>query len=312
MKSENLFHQSSSVIFMLHRVGNRDTSRLEPNESMKVSAAFLQRFIVDFKKSGFEFTSLDGIWTRMADGDLPEGQVALVFDDGYLDNFTAAYPILKAHQVPFCVYITPGLTSGTTRLWWFHLEDLLLRSEHLSGPSGEDIPCSDKAAKTAAFFYLRDQLLSSESAKHTRAFSWLNEQKAISSPSMNTRILMSWDEVRTLAKDPLVTIGAHTLTHPVLTALPDSAARNEISHSKKIIENEIGREVLHLAYPFGIAGEREYLMAIEAGFRTAVTTEPRALRAKDLKTLTALPRHELSAKKKPVAKKVVAKEKTGG
>jgi peptidoglycan/xylan/chitin deacetylase (PgdA/CDA1 family) len=70
------------------------------------------------------------------------------------------------------------------------------------------------------------------------------------------------------------TIGAHTRTHPVLTAIPSDRAREEISGSKKILEDRFGVEVKHFCYPYGKVSPAVRDLVAEAGYETAVTTEP--------------------------------------
>jgi peptidoglycan/xylan/chitin deacetylase (PgdA/CDA1 family) len=86
--------------------------------------------------------------------------------------------------------------------------------------------------------------------------------------------LLSWDEVATIADNPLFTIGAHSRTHPALPALDEETAWEEIAGSKAILERRLGRPVMLFAYPAGLYGERETRMVREAGYAAAVTTEP--------------------------------------
>jgi peptidoglycan/xylan/chitin deacetylase (PgdA/CDA1 family) len=85
---------------------------------------------------------------------------------------------------------------------------------------------------------------------------------------------LSWDELEELDRDPLFCIGAHTRTHPALPSLSDDAAWDEIAGSKRDVEERVGRPVTSFAYPAGLYGERELRMVREAGYRTALTTEP--------------------------------------
>lgn len=84
------------VVLMLHRVAEYNKSRLVPNEDLKVSPAFLQKTIDKYKKAGFTFLSLDEVYDVIKEKNKIEKPfVAFTLDDGYLDNFTTAYPILK-------------------------------------------------------------------------------------------------------------------------------------------------------------------------------------------------------------------------
>ena len=109
---------------------------------------------------------------------------------------------------------------------------------------------------------------------------------------------MSWDELKSFADDPLVMIGAHTITHCNLAqAERGKRAASELTASRHRIEQALGREVLHLAYPYGdriAAGPREFALAQAAGFKTAVTTRPGMVFPESAGHLTALQRVSLN------------------
>jgi peptidoglycan/xylan/chitin deacetylase (PgdA/CDA1 family) len=106
-------------------------------------------------------------------------------------------------------------------------------------------------------------------------------------------LCLGWSEIAALAQEPGVAIGAHTVTHPMLAKHDAAPARREIAFGKTLIEARIGRPVRHLAYPVGdpaSAGPREFALAVEAGFSTAVTTRPGHVFAAHAEYLHALPR----------------------
>jgi peptidoglycan/xylan/chitin deacetylase (PgdA/CDA1 family) len=108
---------------------------------------------------------------------------------------------------------------------------------------------------------------------------------------------MSWDELKSLARDPLVTIGAHSISHCNLARQSEAAASKELTLSRSRIENMLQRPVVHLAYPFGdkrSAGSREFALARAAGYQTAVTTRPGMVFRESSRQLTALPRVSLN------------------
>jgi peptidoglycan/xylan/chitin deacetylase (PgdA/CDA1 family) len=83
---------------------------------------------------------------------------------------------------------------------------------------------------------------------------------------------MTWGELRELARSPLITIGAHTRTHPLLARLPPSRSWVELAGSKAALERQLGIKVRHLAYPYGNYSLTTVEQAQESGFETAVTT----------------------------------------
>jgi len=108
---------------------------------------------------------------------------------------------------------------------------------------------------------------------------------------------MSWHEIALLARDPLVTIGAHTVNHLALAKLPEKTVRSEMDLSRTVIESALGARPAHLSYPYGDAGSagpREFAIAAQLGFKTGVTTRPGMLFRAHAKRLTALPRISLN------------------
>jgi peptidoglycan/xylan/chitin deacetylase (PgdA/CDA1 family) len=105
---------------------------------------------------------------------------------------------------------------------------------------------------------------------------------------------MDWDELSQIAADPLCTIGAHTVNHVMLKKIgSEHAVRAEMEQSRAVIEAALGKRPHHLSYPVGdptSAGQREFRIASELGFKTAVTTRPGVIFRKHREHLTALPR----------------------
>ena len=105
---------------------------------------------------------------------------------------------------------------------------------------------------------------------------------------------MNWEELNQLAAAPLCTIGAHTVNHMMLKKLDtEQAVRAEMEMSRAVIEAALGKRPQHLAYPIGdptSAGPREFRIAAELGFKTAVTTRPGVVFKAHREHLTALPR----------------------
>jgi peptidoglycan/xylan/chitin deacetylase (PgdA/CDA1 family) len=111
------------------------------------------------------------------------------------------------------------------------------------------------------------------------------------------RLIMDWDEIRQMAADPLVTIGAHTKDHYAIAKLSAQRALDEMTGSADRIEMELGSRPIHFAFPYGdpgSAGPRDFALVREAGFKTAVSTRKGMLFRTHRPHLTALPRVSLN------------------
>src|SRR5262249_42601370 len=110
-------------------------------------------------------------------------------------------------------------------------------------------------------------------------------------------LMLTWSEIRQLAADPLLTIGAHTRRHYGLAKLTFAEAQAEIEESVRRIERETGKPCRHFSFPYGdarSAGPREFAIARELGLKTAVTGCKGLIHARHGSELTALPRVSLN------------------
>jgi peptidoglycan/xylan/chitin deacetylase (PgdA/CDA1 family) len=255
-------------ILALHRV-TAEGSRLADNRALELTPAALRALLAWVQQRGLEVIRMDEVPARLAQ---PRGGkfIAFTFDDGYRDNLTAALPIFREFGFPFTVNLTTGFLNRTASVWWYALEDSL--TPHLA----ESIRAQDRTR--------RDALVTSLCAA------------ADVDPLARTHAMMlDWDEARTLAADPLVTIGAHTVGHHTLMHLSDAELRAELLDAKTEIEAQLARPVTHLAYPFGgrnAVGAREFAAARD--FTTAVTTRSGNLFPAHAAHLHALPRFNLT------------------
>jgi peptidoglycan/xylan/chitin deacetylase (PgdA/CDA1 family) len=253
------------------------------------------------RRSRLDLVSLDEMHRRMTERDFSRRFVCLTFDDGYRDTLQWAYPILKDADVPFAVYVPTSFPDRIGELWWLALEAVIARSNHIGlqiAGRNRTFDCETVAAKRALYEEIYWWLRSLPSEEELRSV--IHNLAAcyhVDIATFCSELCMGWPELAELAADPLVTIGAHTVNHPMLAKLPQKAVRSEMDLSRSIIEAGLGIRPAHLSYPVGdrtSAGPREFEIAAELGFKTAVTTRPGVLFAEHSNHLTALPRISLN------------------
>jgi len=211
----------------------------------------------------------------LKDGRLPENSVVVTFDDGYRDNLTLALPILERYDVPATIFVSTGLVERTSPLWWYELEDALRMSEELDTEwRGRPIryPLASVTEKHRAALEL-NELVKSLSPVEQAEF--LGQIRATGASAAHGEEMLTWGELGQLDRSPLITIGAHTRTHPVLSRLTPPELEDELLGARRELEERLGHQVPHLAYPFGggvQAGWREFQAAEHLGFECAVTT----------------------------------------
>jgi peptidoglycan/xylan/chitin deacetylase (PgdA/CDA1 family) len=289
------------AILTLHHVRAPRSGRFQPNRLLEVTPDFLARVVDDLRRSEIEFISLDEMHRRMCEGDFSRRFICITFDDGYRDVKRWAYPILKNAGIPFAIYVPTSFPDRLGDLWWLALEAVIARNDHIGlqiDGRNRTFDCATTAAKRALYdeiyWWLRARPTEAEMRDAVRNLAACYN---VDSAVFCDELCMSWEELSELVSDPLVTIGAHTVNHPMLSKLPPGAARSEIDLSRSIIEAALPVKAEHLSYPIGdrsSAGPREYAIAAELGFKTAVTTRPGVLFPGHRRRLTALPRISLN------------------
>jgi peptidoglycan/xylan/chitin deacetylase (PgdA/CDA1 family) len=294
------FAQGPGVILTLHHVRPAVTRGFAPNALLEVTPGFLDRALRLIRAEGWDIVTLDEALARLRAPEPGRFFVALTFDDGYRDTVEEAWPVLAKHQAPWALFVTPGFADRTARLWWLELEEAIrtLPRLDLALPGGRfTAPTETEAEKARAFDRLYWRLRRGPEAILLSAISTLASEAGIDPAALVERECLPWETLRALSGAPGVTIGAHTLTHPMLAKHDADVARREIVESKQRLEAELGIPIRHFAYPVGdpgSAGPRDFTLAAEAGFESAVTTRLGHLFPEHAAHLHALPRVSLN------------------
>jgi peptidoglycan/xylan/chitin deacetylase (PgdA/CDA1 family) len=273
------------LILVYHRIANEPID----NWGLAVSPAHFEEQLQVVRRTRHPFPLTDFVRNLKA-GTLPSNAVAVTFDDGYVDNLVAGKPRLAAADVPATVFLATGFLDRSGEFWWDELASLVLSGngprnielviagETMQVDLGTEPPVSeDDGAMLAARFPKRHAALA-----QIRQAIWLLEKDERELVMTRLRSIftvrgsrtvkgraMTKEEVRTLVSDGLITVGAHTVTHPVLSSLDAAACRREITESKLACEALIGKPVAGFAYPYGNIDTKARGTVVAAGFSFA-------------------------------------------
>ena len=283
-------------ILTLHRVRPfaPPTPGYAPNRLLEVTPQFLEAALSLIAARGHDFVTLAEAARRLSEGGPPFA--ALTFDDGYRDTRDVALPLLERHRAPATVFFAPGLIERTARLWWLELEETIRRLDAID-LAGLRLPARTPAEKSAAFERVYWMLRALPEAELLDAVATLATEAGVTSAALAEPDFLDWAETLAFARHPLVTVGAHSLSHRRLAQWPAEVARAELVGCKAMLEARLGLEVASFAYPVGdptSAGPREFALAREAGYEIAVTTRPGLLFPEHAGHLLALPRVSLN------------------
>ena len=273
--------QGRGFILTLHRVRPQNPNAFAPNQFLDITPRFLDHTLDFFQKEGFEPLSIDQLPDRLTHTSAQMKPFFIVtFDDGYRDVLEYAWPILRKHHCPWTIYITSDYAQGQGRIWWLELEEAIAEHALVSlqiGPQRIQMATQSKAEKNRAYKRLRNIFYATPSPQWPALLDALREQSEGTSQQTPAQLCADWNELAAISNDPAITIGSHTLTHPILSQICDAQAQNEICESKARISNRLGTTPRHFSYPSGNPrsySRRDIELVHQAGYHTAVTTRP--------------------------------------
>lgn len=234
----------------------------------------------------------------------PRG-VVVTFDDGYADNAQWAKPLLEKRDVPATVFVVAGQVGRPREFWWDDLARLLLttptpphrleltirgekRSWNLVDVSGQPVALDvtawhvlmddDANPRHVAYRELAALLRLLPVEEREASLVELAEWAGVQAQGRPENRPLNEVELRALAGEgSLVEVGAHTMTHPVLSSLSPSAQQSEIADSKQRLEDIVGQQIVSFSYPFG--GRDDYTAETvkfvrDAGFACSCSNFP--------------------------------------
>jgi len=195
-------------------------------------------------------------------GRWPRRAVAVTFDDGYADNLYQAAPLLERYAIPATVFIVTGGLASQREFWWDELEYLsglpglpATLDLHVEGTELRWPPAAAGEAPAgrvgSLLDYLYDALLPLDLSTRERALDRLFAWGGAKRETRATRRPLTSAEVAPLVRSGLIDVGAHTVSHPILSRAPLCEQRREIEDSRRVLEALSGTTIDRFAYPFG-------------------------------------------------------------
>ncbi len=234
---------------------------------------------IQFLKSHYHVVHPDDFRAWIEQGkQLPPRAVLVTCDDGLVNTLTDMLPVLHSEGVSCLFLVTAASCSDEPGMLWYEELYHLMRNKPLIAPDlqlpAEEGPESPSSTSFQAQWWSAVRKASRLEAK-ARA-DWMDKVRHHCGPTQAFLSERRWRllniaELRKMTQAGM-SIGAHTLSHPVLSLCSEEEARREIQESKTNLERALGRPVWAFAYPFGNSstmGERELLLAREAGFACA-------------------------------------------
>jgi peptidoglycan/xylan/chitin deacetylase (PgdA/CDA1 family) len=293
-KSINFFWRrlpKGLYVFNYHRIGEAAGTKFD-RAVFSCSTRAFEQHLITIKEKFIVIDTEQLIYLTQHDKFIDNRYAIITFDDGYIDNYHKAFPLLKKHNLCASFYIATDFIDLAKIPWWDEIAFLLRHSVNqtycLIGTNKNFSLVENKIDKVIQQIMTAIKLLTTHNVLDV-----LNDIK-VNFPEANLllnniqqkesqKLFMTWSQIKEMS-DNGMEIGSHTISHRILSQLSIGEQQAEISHSKSIIEKNINKKVNSLAYPVGryhcynfqseeAAKEAGYQIAFnnEAGFHRSVT-----------------------------------------
>lgn len=285
------------VILRFDRVRVSRQDGFQPQDRNTITPDRLDRVCAALRRWKLDVVSLAEAAERFNDpSPRPRRFAVVTFDGGYRDVFTAAAPILARHRIPYTVFVPTGFVDGIAPMWWLALEQVIRRHDRISlviDRAERHFEIGELQQKYELYDYLFAWMRTLSSQQLSSVAADLSRLYSADLAGLSREAALTWDDLRVLARDPLLTIGSATVSYPALRALTAADALREMRMGRQVAEAALDRSVPHFAYPFGdgrAVARREIQLAQEAGLASAATSRRDVVRLSGSDVPFALPR----------------------
>lgn len=244
---------------------------------------------IRFLKRFFQIVDLPSLSQAKLEPYASRDLAIITFDDGYRDNYNYAFPVLKKYNIPATIFLVTDYVDTNQlldhdKLSWIlykcnsHPNTKVLKASELPEQMVVGVQrffASNTHDKVHILRSLAAVLKELPEKKRQYTLTELSRACAVREwPGTEDRVMLSWAEVREMSHHG-ISFGSHTMSHPVLSAIPTLEAQKEMIESRKTIEAQIQQPVTTFAYPYGKEGDYTHQvvkLVEDAGFEYACTT----------------------------------------
>jgi peptidoglycan/xylan/chitin deacetylase (PgdA/CDA1 family) len=290
--------EPKALVLVYHRVAENS---IDPWRLCVQPEVFEQQ--IQFLKNNFHVISIDNLKEQLAKRQISDRTVCITFDDGYVDNYTTAWPILSRNNLPATFFITSHNLNNQQSFWWDELVALSLQAPmlpecfilnvgdfHFTFDLGQESILSEEMISQHQSWYYT---MSPPTKRCSLYYSLWEKLKPLplnkienildairqinNSKTINNYALMSECNILEMINDPLFSIGIHTETHPALAYHNISVQKKEIENCKTALEAIVHQSVEAISYPYGNYNKDTLAVCVDSNLSLGFTTEEKCI-----------------------------------
>lgn len=289
-------YQNKALVLMYHRINRPSTDPWNLSVTPENFEEHLR-----FLKDHYSVVSTKEMVQDIESKKIESKCVALTFDDGYLDNYITAKPLLEKYAVPATFFITDSYLENSHSFWWDELEFIIVHTEKLPSVfsvsfkdekiyfdlEGEAVLNDEIQSKHANYKANKPPTLRTQlyvklwkifspllKVEQQQFLQLIREWAGLTAEETKVEGCMSAQQVKQLSDNPLFTIGGHTKTHPLLASHSKEVQQSEIIENQQFLQKLTNANINLFAYPSGNYDDSTIRILKDNYFAAAFTTSP--------------------------------------
>ncbi len=261
-----------------------------PNRGFYLDLDYLERLVRYIQRRGWDIVSLNEALRRLAN---PGHRrfVNISLDDGYRDTAEQVVPLFTRLEAPITLFVTTGIPDRTMPMRNAGLESILQTAGAVTD-AGRTFVLHTSRQRRRAYHAISARW---DAENGDQAYAQFCAEHGENPDRLDDLHRLTWSMLERLRDAPGVEIGAHTVSHRRISALPPADAMAELAGSRTRLQDKLGIDIRHFAFPYGQradCGPRDFTLARKAGFASAATTVKAIARPET--DPFALPRHVIN------------------
>lgn len=293
---KRFFESPKVVVLMYHRIAELEADPWQ----LAVSPAHFEAQLKLLTKE-YRVITPHQLLEQVSRKSIRKNQVCITFDDGYLDNYTTAAPLLQKYQCPATFFISTYYLENDQPYWWDVLQEIVFSSPQLPSPftiaiGGNEVSYvlenngklteeqkekqnhwvwsdTPPTQRCALYFSLWENMRPLPQTEIEGLLVELKKMAGLAEVSLGLSRPMTVADLKDMSRQPLLQIGLHTHTHPALAYHSASVQRNELAKNRESLEKICQSSITTLSYPHGHYNEDTLAVAAELGVAAAFTTK---------------------------------------
>ena len=260
-------------VLMYHRILPKTDARFALEEPGMVVTPETFDMHLNVAKQLFDIVSLSEWLAKAEKGEpLPAKACAITFDDGWLDNYEFALPLLQKHEIPATLYAVVDKIGTQFKFWPNIIAELIKNKSDALHKHPMLKPALEATKKPFSVEVTAQCIAELKQYSEDEIFTTLNKVQWQQALKNSAPALMDWQQLEELEASGLVELGSHTCTHRRLDkSLANETLEYEIKHSQQILKQRTGKQVSQFCFPNGDYDEHA-LSLVKSTYKGAVTT----------------------------------------